>query len=216
MRTHTNDGLTLIEILLAIGVLLVGIAGILPLFYAGLSKTKQSVELSNATIIASSVSESITQSMRLDQFDRNEQTKGENWVRYWHAGAPIELYFQLPGTGQALGYLNQQAGVKGTLVEIPKDARTKPLGAGTAVGFDVFSMGGAETAGFPLNVQATNRDKDQLSTYQFNFLVRPTSNPHQPDLYEFVIRVYRNYRASDPAGNQNRLILELPMSVAGK
>ncbi|MBN4054993.1 hypothetical protein JYT15_00630, partial [Acidimicrobium ferrooxidans] len=206
---------TLIEILLAIAVLVIGIVGLLPMFYAGLYKTKVSVQLSTAAVVISSVTESIKQSMRLDAFDSKEQAKGENWVQYWHAGAPKDVYFQLPETGTNLGFLNKKAGDKGFHVEVPKDARTGPLGGGASVGLEVFPMGGERSAGFPMNIPPTNVEKDQLKTYQFNFMVRPTSHPHLDNVYEFVIRVYRNYRKGDPKGNEKQLIQEVHLIVSG-
>lgn len=208
-------GLTLIEILLAIAVLVIGIVGLLPMFYAGLDKTKSSVQMSTAAVIVSSVTESIKQSMRLDTFDSAEQSKGENWVRYWHTGGPKEVYFQLPETGSNIGFLNKKAGKAGFAVEVPKNAKTKPLGGGSPVGFEVFTLGGAESPGFPMNIPVTNVDKDQLKSYQFNFLVRPTSKPHLDNVYEFVIRVYRNFLPGAKDDNASRLIQEVHLIVSG-
>ena len=207
-RRATQTGLTLIEILLAISVLVIGIVGLLPMFYAGLAKTKSSVQLSTAAVITSSVTESIKQSMRADTFTSSEQASGKNWVQYWHSGGPRDLFFQLPQTGSLLGDPPYA-------VEVPGDAVDSP--GGSKVGFDVFGLGAKESAGYPLNIPTTNPEKDQLSSYQFNFRIRPTSKPHLDNVYEFVIRVYRNFQPTDPKGdgNESRLIQEVHLIVAG-
>lgn len=208
MQRRRNDGLTLIEILLAIAVMVIGIVGLLPMFYAGLDKTKKSVQDTASAVIISSVVDGLTQSMRLDTYTTAEQKKGRNWVNYHHDGVTKDLFFELPHTGLKVGKMPP-----GFAVEVPKTATVGAPG-GAPSGLEVFTLGGATIPGFPLNITATNVDKDQLKTYQFNFTVRPTSRPHLDNVYEFVVRVYRNYRPG-AGDNADRLIQEVHHIVAG-
>jgi type II secretory pathway pseudopilin PulG len=203
--------MTLIEILLAIAVLVIGIVGLLPIFIAGLSKGGKSVTKSASTIIVNSVAESIRQSMRNDEFTTSERSSGTNLVEYWHDGVKTGLFFRLPPTGDARP-------VGPEAYEVPFDA-VDSGGALLAPRERVFRMGGGD--GGPLDLPVTDTEKDQLATYSFNFKVRITSEPHIDNVYEFVVRVYRNYDAAlDVAGatgawNQENLVQEIHFMVTG-
>lgn len=186
-------GMTLIEILLAIAVLVIGIVGLLPVFLAGLSNTGKAVTKSASTVIINSVAESVRHSMRSDSFTTTERLSGTNRVQYWHDGVATGLYFQLPQTGSARGL-----GVPFEF-EVPFTA-TDSLGAPIKTPAErVFRLGGGTGGAYDLPV--TDTSKDNLGTYSFNFKVRATSEPHIDNVYEFVVRCYRNYDPSlDTAG----------------
>lgn len=214
MLKRRQGGMTLIEILLAIAVLVIGIVGLLPVFYAGLTKTGQTVTTSASAIITSSVIESVRQSMRLDTYTATERgsTDQANLVQYWHDGAATDIYFPLPHTGDKRGDAPHSSVGPSWEIEIPTSALTSGGGSHPLSG-PVFKLGGSGA----LAIKTTDVDKDQIGTYSFNFKIRPTGEPHIDNVYEFVVRVYRNYddalSASD--GNRDNLVQEVHFIVAG-
>jgi len=95
MINRSNRGLTLIEILIAIIVLMVGLVGILALFPVGIHSTKETEEDSNAAIVADSVGQALQAGMRMPTIIKS----GSNdimQVRISHDGLPV---YQSAGYG---------------------------------------------------------------------------------------------------------------------
>ncbi len=82
-----NKGLTLIEILIAIIVLMIGLVGILALFPTGLKSAKETEEDSNSAIMADSVCQSLQAAMRMPEVIDIGGTKA-NIVKMSHDGLP--------------------------------------------------------------------------------------------------------------------------------
>ncbi|MBI3272338.1 MAG: prepilin-type N-terminal cleavage/methylation domain-containing protein [Planctomycetes bacterium] len=95
---RARQGFTLIEILIALVVLFIGIVGIIALFPIGIRSTKESVEDTNAALIAESVHHSLVQALRsgrpVGNPPRTQVTFVHDGVRLT-AGVPGYV-FQLP------------------------------------------------------------------------------------------------------------------------
>ena len=91
-RTRRQQGLTLIEILLALIVMVIGIVGILALFPAAMESAKESMEETQAAILAESVAHSLQEAVRFAQWDTgtgqwtviftHDLKNGANFVKY--------------------------------------------------------------------------------------------------------------------------------------
>lgn len=80
-----NKGLTLIEILIAIVVLMIGLVGILALFPTGLKSAKETEEDSHAAIMADSICQALQAAMRMPTVD---PSTGDSLVKMSHDGLP--------------------------------------------------------------------------------------------------------------------------------
>ncbi|MBI4614224.1 MAG: prepilin-type N-terminal cleavage/methylation domain-containing protein [Planctomycetes bacterium] len=154
-------GFTLIEILIALSVLVVGLVGIFALFPVGMAASRGAVEDTSASILAESIQSSIVISV-------NQSKPGEP-IDYWHDGVPTGERFTLP-----------VAGGPGASVQVP--AR------------DVFRVAQLPARTLPNSFGVVDEeDRSHYAQYAFNFSVRPSSSPAIDTLYEFIIRVFRNY-----------------------
>lgn len=207
LTVRGREGMTLIEILLAIAVLVIGIVGLLPVFYAGLSRTKGTVQDTTAALVVQSVIEGVRNSMRQDSYSATERAASppDNLVEYWHAGVKTGVFFKLPHTGDMRGTGPFE-------IEIPTSA-VDSAGAAHPFAGPVFRLTGTEAGANELAI--TDNSKDQIGTYEFNFKIRPTSEPHIDNVYEVVVRVYRNYDDDDDAEKRESLIQEVHFIVAG-
>lgn len=69
MRRNRERGLTLIEILLAMIIMMLGVVGILALFPTALGAARTSMEETNAAILAESIAHGLTNSIRFAEYD---------------------------------------------------------------------------------------------------------------------------------------------------
>lgn len=74
MCRRSQEGMTLIEILLALLVMVIGIVGILALFPPALQQSKESVEETQAAITAESIAHALTNAVRFAEWDAGNGT----------------------------------------------------------------------------------------------------------------------------------------------
>lgn len=170
---RSERGFTLIEILLALGVLVIGIVGIIVLFPVGIQHSKLAIHDTVSASIAESVKSGIVQALR-------DKASGVADVELYHDGVSTGLKFKLPPTDPI-----DAADFERT---IPKEAT-----AGTSAGKDVFHLGQATSSSFPLNVAAGDARDLNLAQWSFNFRIRPTTNPAVKNTYEVLIQVYHDW-----------------------
>jgi hypothetical protein len=181
-RTTTGKaagGFTIMEILIAMVILLVGVCGVLALFPVAIRATRQSCEDTLSSIIAESVGSALVQAMRLAPLPASPGTPVR--VRFVHDGCPAQgddnwyYVFDLPT-------------VVGSPVSCPR------LGQGTDATLRVFRLGWdpiSPPADVSDNVRQTSDPTIEYDQYAFSFdVTRVESRP----LFEFRIDIYRNYR----------------------
>lgn len=132
MNRKDQSGLTLIEILLAMVVLVVGIVGILALFPAAIGSGKETVEQQTAAMMASSIQNSIMSAAKLAEVD----DKGNYTIRFSHdlSDGTNKLVYtfvlpKLPAAGQVNDW---QLHPGGTTVTLNKEDDAKNLEAAAA------------------------------------------------------------------------------------
>ncbi len=88
-RRATNEGFTILEILLAVVILTVGLLGLLAVFPVAMRTGKQAVETTNAVLISHSVEQAVREGLR----DRKYQSKDGKWTYFIfsHDGVTDEL-----------------------------------------------------------------------------------------------------------------------------
>ncbi|MBI4614225.1 MAG: prepilin-type N-terminal cleavage/methylation domain-containing protein [Planctomycetes bacterium] len=211
-----KGGFTLIEILIALTVLVVGLVGILALFPVGISSSKSAVEDSTTSILAESIKSSIIKSFRLGPpQDPNNPTP----IQYYHDGVPAGLTFALPASGD----------LDGTWV--PLEA-TGPAPAGEPV-FQV----GLDAPGMPNELPAVDAtqgedgdmDINTYSQYYYKFQVTKVTSANVDNLYLVVMYIYRQYNDSaawvgdskapyhsvnNPGGDRNEVVNVFSTMVA--
>ncbi|MBI4565106.1 MAG: prepilin-type N-terminal cleavage/methylation domain-containing protein [Planctomycetes bacterium] len=98
MSTRRRErGLTLIEILLALIVMVLGIVGVLALFPPALDSAKESFEVTQAAILAESVANSLTNAIRFGSYDPASGALTAVFTHDLQYGARNVIYsFQLP------------------------------------------------------------------------------------------------------------------------
>lgn len=113
-RKSIDEGFTLIEILVALTVLIIGLVGILALFPVGLSSSQASVEDTFASLIADSVGNALISAMR--------NSTGGN-VRFRHDGITSPPYnFGLPSGTNSVSHPGPNSAWKlGTEVSTASD-----------------------------------------------------------------------------------------------
>ncbi len=180
---------TLIEILIAMSVLIVGLVGVLSLFPVGLNATKKAIEDTNAALIADSVFAALRAAA--------QQTSPGNKLRFVFDGMnKDEIAF--PATKNFV-----ESDLRGNYFGIPRHggsynngpAAIDPNYAPNAV-LDTCRLartqGGTTNEPYNINVDSI-QDEGQLNQYGFHIqLSYPSDNPKS--LYDVVIRVYRNER----------------------
>ena len=174
-RHSEVGGFTMMEILIAIVVLVIGLVGILALFPIGIDACRRASTNSAGGWIAESVAEAITEALRNVQV--NLASPSTINVSFVHAGVPsvtgTEKYdFTLP-EDYNVPVLHPQGG-------------TLP----------VFQLSYKDLDG--LTEDNLRRDPYDQFSYQF-YVIRRTTN-----LYEFWVHVYRNFPLNDPS-NEDRV-----------
>ena len=188
MKNHKN-AFTLVEILLAMSVLIVGLAGILSLFPVGLNATKKAIEDTNAALIADSVYSALRaaaqQTLPGTQlrffFDgmKDNQIAFPSGTKTFKEGDLRNLSFGIPAHG-------------GNYTQAPIAIANYTVTLGTA---DYCKLAkGAGVTGESYNITIDNtQDEAQLTQYSFNIQISyPPDNPKS--LYDVVIRIARGER----------------------
>lgn len=211
-------GFTIIEILIAMVVLSLGLVGILGVFPAGIKKTAEIVEDSNAAIIAESVQNSVElalQSARIDDgADRGFVYLGEGVDALMDEKGhilPVDIT-TLDGTpasiNKAADYWVKLPYDNGETYLYPREnPASYEVGPYTAKNLPpvtrVFPCGAqvAKDAKDPALTPAERDEanKDPFSQYSYAFLVReakvgdPPAYTNNHSLYELTVYVYRNF-----------------------
>lgn len=216
MIKRKHSGFTLIEILIAIGILVVGLGGILVLFPAGLTSTKKAIEETQATLLAESIHSSFMSSIQILNSQPVNVSKGK--FKFFYDGINAQTDFRLPvevnnngeaivdgdGFMQPLGFFDTDKSNDSTFIPGILDGNVRcNLGTG-------FQAGNAST--LPYNVTISNED-NHISQYQFTIEIQsPTAEKQTPNtLFDVIIRIFRSnkliYRVktqvfiSPPPGN---------------
>lgn len=194
-----NGGFTLIEILLAMVILLVGIVGVLGIFPVAIRNVNDSVEDSTASNLAQSLSAAVTEAVR-------RPVGGE--VTLTHDGLPGgRLTFKLPGT-----------------LMVP-DSYPVP-GGGTDPTLEVYQLGTDAAVASQVDHIRTNPaggdPTEPTRQYSFQFeVLRPKESeividtagaPTRLPLYQFRFLIYRSYDGK--AGGPANLVKEFTILVA--
>ena len=203
-QKRRSSGFTLIEILLALVILMVGIVGVLGLFPVAIRNVNDSVEDTTASNLAQSLNASLTEAMR-------RPVAGV--VTVTHDGLPAgRLSFPLPVT---------------TLVPATYPA----AGGGTDGSLEVYQLGTdlrVAAAVGDIRTRALGGDPSeptQQYSYQFE-VMRPVESEIVVDtagtttdlpLYQFRIMIYRNYESPGvPPGQVHpSLVKEFTTFIAG-
>ncbi|NUM35274.1 MAG: prepilin-type N-terminal cleavage/methylation domain-containing protein [Candidatus Brocadiae bacterium] len=184
---NNSKAFTLIEILIAMSILIVGLVGVLALFPVGLNATKKAIEDTNAALIADSVYSALRAAA--------QQTAPNNKLRFFFDGINKDEvafpaaknftegdlrgnYFGIPRHGGA--YTTAPAAIDANYTPDPLT--------------DVCRMARPQGANEPYNIAVDNdQDEGQLRQYSFHVQISyPTANPKS--LYDVVIRIYRSNR----------------------
>jgi prepilin-type N-terminal cleavage/methylation domain-containing protein len=176
------DAFTMMEILIAMVILLVGLCGVMALFPVAIRSTKQSVEDSTASVVAESVHHALVQAMRLAPPSGGP---GGNTVSLVHDGTPSQgggrwyYQFALPANiGQPEKHPTSSNG-------------TDPSKNVFALGFDPTSTPAIASNAIS-GIGGTDPTVD-YKQYSFAFdVMRVEARP----LFEFRIGIYRNYRTA--------------------
>lgn len=200
-----NSGFTLIEILIALVVLMIGICGVLSLFPVAIKNVNDSVEDSIASNLAQSLNSSMTEAMR-------RPVTGV--VTVTHDGFPAGmLSFPLPVS--------------------PMVRATYPVaGSGTDVWLETYQLGTdgavvAQVANIRSSGLGGGDPTEPTMQYSFQFeVLKPAESvivvdtagttTHLP-LYEFRFMIYRGYRPESVGVGQTHpaLVKEFTTLIAG-
>ncbi|WP_372370165.1 prepilin-type N-terminal cleavage/methylation domain-containing protein [Candidatus Uabimicrobium sp. HlEnr_7] len=211
-----NSGFTLIEILIAIGILIVGLGGVLVLFPAGLHSTKKAVEETQSTLIAESVHSSFMSSMQILNSEPLNTSKGK--FKFFYDGIDSGLSFILPvevnGDDEAI--FDSDGGMKPLGFETADTSDDSTFIPGIRDANAVCNLGTGFVAEsvptLPYNITVSDED-NHLSQYSFSLEIQsPTLEKQTPlTLFDIIIRIFRAgkliYRAktqvfvSPPPGN---------------
>ncbi|BBM82054.1 type IV pilus modification PilV family protein [Candidatus Uabimicrobium amorphum] len=214
----TNSGFTLIEILIAIGILIVGLGGVLVLFPAGLHSTRKAVQETQSTIIAESVHSSFMSSMQVLNTQPLNVSKGKFKFFYdgINAGTDFILPVEVNGSDEAVFDANGAMKPLGLIEDPNNPDNDSTFIPGIRDGDAVCNLGvgfvAANASTLPYNVTVSNEDS-HLSQYSFNIEIQsPTVAKQMPStLFDIIIRIFRSgkliYKAktqvfvSPPPGN---------------
>lgn len=187
-----QSGLTLIEILIALIVLMIGLVGVLSMFPTGISSSSESVEDRIAAQLADSVVQALSIAMReATPEDRPSGTPAR--VRPRHDGLPPNYEFSLP-------LPQDPPPAKPREVAYPDGSDAKPK--------DVFMLGKeSKIINIHKDVISGPDKTDPYPQYGFTFTVRRVDDTRPKDqtgdkykplpLYEFKIAIYRFARHAD-------------------
>lgn len=235
-RSRRRDGLTLIEILLALIVMVLGFCGILALFPPALQSSRESMEATNAALLGESVAHALTTALRFAQFNAASQQHEAILTHDLRSGATTNRYrFALPklaAPGDPLGGWRHYP----SKVNPPSPDPGAPMTAAWAPEEDdrLFTLDGdpwlKETV---RRVHEINDASDPYGQFAFSFQARKadhlaylrvrvnpdTGRPYtneeidkQSLLYEFRIHVFR----VTPAGDARKLIATITKKIALK
>ncbi len=156
-KTRAKRGLTLIEILIALIVLVLGVIGILALFPPALESSKQSMEETQASIMANSFGHALATAIH---FSRYNATSGDYEVTVAHdmegGSGGITYTFTLP-----------------SLTDAPKHHPGTADETGDVENEPHFTLGGdAWVRATVDNVHATNDPSDAYTQFAFSFTIR--------------------------------------------
>lgn len=226
VKRTDRQGMTLIEILLALIVMVLGVLGILRLFPPAMDLARQSMEETNAALLGESVAQGLTNGMRLSIYDIAKQ---QTVVTLTHdlqiGGVKMKYRFYLPkieksGDPQWIHFPGSKS---------PSDPDPGQVLPNTWSAEDddrLFLLAGdgwvLETTN---NVKTINDPTDSYNQFAFSFdirkvftmehMIRPTPqpNPDKPGtnytekdldpmmkLYEFRIYVYRTAQQMSSMG----------------
>lgn len=110
-----DAGFTIMEILIAIVILVVGLVGIMALFPAAIQSGNRTVEDSYAASIAQSVLDAINVGIRENRYDRDWGSGPVHFFIFQHDGIPIQDFTDLAqpgGSGSYLQDLNVEANAR--------------------------------------------------------------------------------------------------------
>lgn len=197
-----QNGFTLMEILIAMSILIVGLVGILSLFPVGLSATKKAIEDTNAALIAESLYASLRAAAK-------KTVPGDNLYFFFDGMSVTSDANKFPPGGKKFKHTD----LTGKVFGIPKHCITNVNTAATDVSdisayqvieyeniagvwvskgtikeiaFAKLARGGSD----PFDVTLSNKDQGQLKQYSYNIEISyPTGNPK--GLYNVVIRIAR-------------------------
>ncbi|MBI2919971.1 MAG: prepilin-type N-terminal cleavage/methylation domain-containing protein [Planctomycetes bacterium] len=211
MRKHrSSSGFTLVEILIALVLLMVGIVGILSIFPVGIKNVTDSVEDSTAANIGQSLYNAMTEAMR--------RPNAAGKIVFAHDGlqsvGPQTYTFDLPaGVGVIVLHPTPGSGTDSTLqaFQLGMDART------SAVLTDIQTPPGWSAGGDP---------SEPLRQYSYQFEVQKPPEALVPTgpgtttpvpLYQFRFMIYRQFEAvAVPAGEQHpNLVKDFNTMIAG-
>lgn len=203
IRRRSATGFTLIEILIAMAVLMIGIVGVLSIFPVGIKNVNDSVKDSTAANVAQSLYNAMIDAMR-----RGQTTSGQ--VMLVHDGLPGTVpvsrnyTFTLPASVAVELHPVAGSGTDSTLqtYQLGNDAQT------VAVVNDITA---------PLAWSAGGDPTEPLRQYSYQFEVsKPDFGPDIP-LYQFRFLVYRNYRVMTvPVGQKHPdLVKDFMTLIAG-
>jgi len=171
MYKRKQRGFSLIEILIATAIMVVGLLGVLALLRAGIHSTKEAIEDSNAAIIAESAISSLQASLQ-----QLPPTQGSQ-LEFFHDGISINANkFDRPTTGESL-YIPGGIGAPNTPTEFCR------VGEG---------VNGSTPSDFPFNTTIANDDPKILRQYDFNIEITPATEAN--DLFDVIIRIRRQNR----------------------
>lgn len=183
-RRNRTSGFTLIEILIALTVLVIGLVGILALFPVGIKSSKSAVEDSTTSILAESIKSSIIQSFRLAP---PQPAGGSTPIQYYHDGVASGVEFSLPAAA-------------GTPTWVPLNS------TGSMAGDFVFQVGADQN--YPNDLPAlaaadledADLDVNPYVQYFFKFSIDKVSAASVDNLYLIVMYIYRQYKTADAGG----------------
>jgi len=183
---HRTQGFTLIEILLALSILVIGLVGILAIFPIGINSSRSAVEQSQAAILAESVKDSVVYSF---------WTASSSSILMAHDGIGNGVTFKLPPAGKVL--------------DLPFDTDN----ADTATkNRKVFVVGDKVVPGtydnnFQNQAGFMNREPDEDSYHQYSFRIqvqKDVSSALVTNLYLVHVHVYRHFDSNDWNRDLNR------------
>lgn len=218
-RAHSRRGLTLIEILIALIILMVGLVGIFALFPVGIKSTQESVEDSTAALLAESFHHALIAAMRASRPANGANDTVE--VALCHDGLTGKRFDGTTSHNATTGSTAGPALPDNTYVfALPSVADANRLytyprtgtGAGTAPRQALFRMsdsGGTQTYLRRCLMGAGTRTAPDPGTVWFEdpteaidqyyvcfdvTRVQDQANGYSQPLFEFQIGIYRNYQ----------------------
>ncbi len=184
-----RSGFTLIEILIALTVLVVGLVGILALFPVGINSSKSAVEDSTTSILAESIKSGVIKSFRL-------AAPQATTINFYHDGCPAGLQFTLPaGAGNATWVPKDAANTGGM-----KSTNVVWVGANFEFSNDQPALeAGNLEEGDPI----FGGESNPYEQYAFKFKVEQVTTASVNNLYLIVMYIYRSYNDANANGGKD-------------